>query len=139
MTKQFKEDQIKQKLTPQQYEIMIEKGTEMPFTGQYLKHNKKGMYTCALCGAELFSSDTKFDSGSGWPSFYNVVNNKAVKLTEDRSQGLRRVEISCASCGSHLGHVFNDAPDQPTGMRFCINSACLDFEQKAADNEGSKT
>ena len=124
------EEDLRKKLSPEQYRILRGKGTEAPFTGKYLKHDKKGMYTCAVCGADLFSSETKFDSGSGWPSFNNVASNKAVKLTEDRSHGMQRVEVSCANCGSHLGHVFRDAPDQPTGMRFCINSACLGFMPK---------
>ena len=88
------------------------------------------MYVCAACGAKLFTSDHKFDSKSGWPSFYNVFSSNAVKLTEDNSHGMRRVEASCANCGGHLGHVFNDAPDQPTGIRFCINSCALNFTPK---------
>ncbi|MBI2009349.1 peptide-methionine (R)-S-oxide reductase MsrB [Candidatus Saccharibacteria bacterium] len=132
MPKQFIEDEIKKKLTPEQYHVLREKGTEAPFTGKYLNHGENGMYTCAVCGAEIFSSDTKFNSGTGWPSFNNPANTKAIKLTEDRSQSMRRVEVSCANCGSHLGHVFNDAPNQPTGMRFCINSACLGFKPKGA-------
>lgn len=131
MAKQFTDEELKKKLTPEQYRILREKGTELPFSGKYLDHHENGMYACAVCGGQLFSSDTKFDSGSGWPSFYDVAKNDAVKLSEDRSQGLRRVEVSCANCGSHLGHVFNDAPGQPTGMRFCINSAALDFASKA--------
>ena len=122
------DEELRKKLTPEQYHILREKGTEAPFTGKYLNHKENGMYTCAVCGAEIFGSDTKFNSGSGWPSFNNPANTKAVKLTEDRSDGMRRVEVTCANCSSHLGHVFNDAPDQPTGMRFCINSACLGFE-----------
>lgn len=117
-------------LSDEQKEILFNKGTEMPFSGKYLKHKEKGMYTCANCGVQIFSSDTKFDSSSGWPSFNNPANTKAVKLIEDRDHGMRRVEVACANCGAHLGHVFNDAPDQPTGMRFCINSACLGFEPK---------
>ncbi len=130
MVIKFTDEQLRQRFTPEQYHILREKGTEAPFTGKYLNHKQSGMYTCANCGAEIFSSDTKFNSGSGWPSFNNPANTKAVKLAEDRSDGMRRIEVSCANCGSHLGHVFNDAPDQPTGMRFCINSACLDFEPK---------
>lgn len=124
------EEELKKKLTPEQYRILRQKGTEAPFTGKYLNHKDNGMYTCAVCGAGIFSSDTKFDSGTGWPSFNNPANTKAVKLIEDSSHGMKRVEVQCANCGSHLGHVFNDAPDQPTGMRFCINSACLAFEPK---------
>lgn len=130
MAKQYTEEELKKKLTPEQYRILREKGTELPFTGKYLDHHENGMYTCAVCGQALFSSETKFESGSGWPSFYDVGKSDAVKLTEDRAHGMHRIEVSCANCGSHLGHVFNDAPDRPTGMRFCINSACLMFEPK---------
>lgn len=138
--KKFTEQELREKLSPEQYRILREKGTEAPFSGKYLSHKEKGMYTCAACGAQLFSSGTKFDSGTGWPSFYDVAKSDAVKLNEDNSHGMQRVEVSCASCGSHLGHVFNDAPDQPTGTRFCVNSACLGFtpagkeeNQKARD------
>lgn len=120
----------KQKLKPEQYRVLRQKGTEAPFSGKLLHNDKTGDYTCAACGQVVFKSDTKFDSGSGWPSFYDVANTKAVKLSEDTSGGLHRVEVMCAKCGSHLGHVFNDAPEQPTGMRFCINSAALDFKEK---------
>lgn len=130
MARQYTEEELKKKLTPKQYRILREKGTEAPFTGKYLNHKESGMYTCAVCGAEIFSSDTKFNSGTGWPSFSNPANTKAVKLIQDNSHGMQRVEVTCANCGSHLGHVFNDAPDQPTGMRFCINSACLGFMPK---------
>lgn len=124
------EDKWKSKLTPEQYRILREKGTEAPFSGKLLHNDKTGDYTCAACGQVIFNSDTKFDDGSGWPSFYDVAHTKAVKLAEDTSHGMRRVEVMCANCGSHLGHVFNDAPDQPTGMRFCINSTALDFKEK---------
>jgi len=130
MTKQFTEEELKKRLTPEQYHILREKGTEAPFTGKYLDHHENGMYTCAVCGAQLFSSDTKFESGSGWPSFYDVAKSDAIKLIDDSSHGMHRVEVECANCGSHLGHLFNDAYDQPTGQRFCINSACLMFEPK---------
>jgi peptide-methionine (R)-S-oxide reductase len=131
MPKQFTEEELKKKLTPEQYHILREKGTELPFTGKFLDHKENGMYTCAVCGAQIFSSDTKFESGSGWPSFNNPADSKAVNLIQDNSHGMRRVEVQCANCGSHLGHVFNDAPDQPTGMRFCINSAALGFDPKS--------
>jgi len=137
---QVNEEELRKKLTPEEYKILREKGTEAPFTGEFLHTKKTGMYTCKVCGANLFSSDTKFDSGSGWPSFYDVFSSDAVKLTEDTSHGMHRVEASCANCGSHLGHVFNDAPQQPTGMRFCINSASLKFlsKDKAATQDGKK-
>lgn len=127
MAKQLSEDEIKKKLTPEQYHTLRERGTELPFTGELLNNKASGMYVCPVCGSELFSSDTKFDSGSGWPSFYNVASTDAVKLVEDNSGGMRRIEVNCATCGSHLGHVFNDAPQTPTGMRFCINSTSLKF------------
>ena len=129
--------QMNQHLTDEQKEILFGKGTEMPFTGKYLKHEESGMYTCANCGAELFNSETKFESTTpglaGWPGFSNVANNNAVKLTEDRSYGMRRVEVSCANCGAHLGHVFNNTDDSPkSSVHFCINSSCLCFEPKGA-------
>lgn len=119
-----------QKLTPQQYAVMREGETEAPFSGALLHNDKTGDYACAGCGTILFDSNTKFDSGSGWPSFYDVKDASTVRLLEDRSQGLQRIEIRCKSCDSHLGHVFHDAPDQPTGLRFCINSCALDFREK---------
>jgi peptide-methionine (R)-S-oxide reductase len=124
------EDEWKKKLTPEQYHILREKGTEAPFTGKLLHNDATGDYTCAACGAVLFNSETKFDSGSGWPSFYDPANTKAVKLIEDSSLGMKRIEVTCSNCGGHLGHVFDDAYDQPTGMRFCINSASLGFKEK---------
>ena len=130
MTKRLSDEELKKKLTPEQYYILRQKGTEAPFTGKYLDNKDKGMYKCAACGAELFSSDTKFDSGSGWPSFYDVAHSSAVKLSDDSSHGMHRVEVTCANCGSHLGHLFDDAVGHPTGQRYCINSACLDFEAK---------
>ena len=130
MTKQLSDDDWKAKLTPEQYRVLREKGTEAPFTGKLLHEKGSGDFVCAACGSVVFKSDTKFDSGSGWPSFYDPVNTEAVKLVEDTSHGMHRVEVTCAECGGHLGHVFNDAPDQPTGMRFCINSAALNFKAK---------
>ncbi len=122
-------DKWKDKLTPQQYAVLREKGTEAPFTGKLLNNKQQGAYTCAACGVELFGSETKFESGSGWPSFYDVRNNKNVKLIDDNSVGMHRVEVQCGNCGSHLGHVFPDGP-QPTGQRYCINSVALDFKKK---------
>ena len=124
------EDDFKKKLTPEQYHILREKGTEAPFSGKLLNEKGTGNFVCMACGAVVFKSDTKFDSGSGWPSFYDAANTKAVILQKDDSHGMTRTEVICANCGSHLGHMFEDAPDQPTGQRFCINSAALDFEAK---------
>lgn len=125
---QLSDEAWQQRLTPQQYAILRAKGTEAPFTGALLDNHAAGMYVCAACGAELFKSDTKFESGSGWPSFYDVARNGAVKLVDDNDHGMYRVEVQCANCGSHLGHLFDDAHDQPTGQRYCINSVCLDFK-----------
>jgi peptide-methionine (R)-S-oxide reductase len=130
MNSAYKDDDLKKKLTKQQYDILVNKGTEAPFTGALLENKQKGDYVCPICGTVLFSSDTKFDSGSGWPSFYDVADNKNIKLVEDNSLGMRRTEVECAVCGGHLGHLFHDAPDQPTGERFCINSASLEFKPK---------
>ncbi|MDB5161125.1 MAG: msrb3 [Candidatus Saccharibacteria bacterium] len=127
MTMQLTDEELRKKLTPEEYHILREKGTEAPYTGKLLDNKEKGSYVCPVCGAELFKSDHKFDSGSGWPSFYDVASTGAVKLSEDNSLGMRRIEVTCANCGSHLGHLFNDAPGQPTGQRFCINSASLKF------------
>jgi peptide-methionine (R)-S-oxide reductase len=121
------EDEWRQELTPEQYEVLRRKGTERAFTGEYWNTKDDGTYVCAACGAELFSSDTKFDSGTGWPSFTDPMNTEHVELHEDRSHGMVRTEVTCKRCGGHLGHVFPDGPG-PGGQRYCINSCSLDFK-----------
>jgi peptide-methionine (R)-S-oxide reductase len=118
------EENWKRELSPEQYKIMREKGTEAPFTGKYVDTEDKGMYACAACGNKLFSSDTKFHSGSGWPSFDQAIPG-SVEMKSDDEHGMHRTEVVCAKCGAHLGHLFDDGPAQTTGKRFCINSACL--------------
>jgi peptide-methionine (R)-S-oxide reductase len=137
MAKQYSDEELRKRLTPEQYHILREQGTETPFTGEYLNNKENGMYACAVCGNEIFDSNTKFDSGTGWPSFYDAARSGAVKLSDDNSGGMHRVEVTCAVCGSHLGHVFDDAPDQPTGQRFCINSAALEFLGKNGKSKKS--
>jgi peptide-methionine (R)-S-oxide reductase len=124
------DQQWREELTPEQYEVLRQKGTERPFTGRYVDTKEDGTYRCAGCGAELFSSDTKFESGSGWPSFYEPTSEDNVELIEDRSHGMARTEVVCASCGGHLGHVFPDGP-KPTGLRYCMNSCSLDLDASA--------
>ena len=124
------EEEWKKKLTAEQYQILREKGTEAPFSGKYHDTHEKGMFVCAACGNQLFSSDTKFDSGTGWPSFTDPVNLQNVELHNDDSHGMHRTEVTCKRCGSHLGHVFDDGPADKGGKRYCINSACLLLEKK---------
>ncbi len=124
-------------LTPDQYAVLRKGETEAPFSGKFLKTDKAGNYNCAACGAKLFSSEHKFDSGSGWPSFYEVKVKGNIRPVQDNSQNMQRVEIRCKRCDSHLGHVFNDAPQTPTGMRFCVNSLALELDTIDQNSPGS--
>ena len=124
------EQQWREKLSPEQFEICRKKGTEHPFTGKYESCKKDGVYHCVCCGNTLFDSEAKYDSGSGWPSFWEVSNADSISQTVDETHGMRRVEVTCQSCGAHLGHVFEDGP-QPTGLRYCINSVSLDLKEKS--------
>ncbi|MDX1616856.1 MAG: peptide-methionine (R)-S-oxide reductase MsrB [Candidatus Promineifilaceae bacterium] len=126
------EDEWREILSPKQYQILRQAGTERPFTGEYVNTEEDGTYVCAACGNPLFTSETKFHSGSGWPSFYDVIREGNVELRQDTSHGMIRTEVVCARCGGHLGHLFEDGPRDKTGLRYCINSAALDF--KAEDD-----
>jgi peptide-methionine (R)-S-oxide reductase len=122
------EAEWKKQLTPAEYYVLRRKGTERAFSGKYNNHKEKGVYTCAACDNEVFTSDTKFDSGTGWPSFYKPISNKNVREVTDRSMGMVRTEVVCGRCGGHLGHVFDDGP-KPTGLRYCLNSVALSFKK----------
>lgn len=121
------DEEWREELSEEQYYVLRQKGTERPFTGKYYKNNDNGMYVCAGCGAELFSSTEKYNSGCGWPSFWGPANNKNIDMKMDHSHGMTRIEVLCANCGGHLGHVFDDGP-APTGQRFCINSVSIDLK-----------
>lgn len=130
--KTFTDEELRQRLTPAQYEVTQNAGTEPPFSGLYNNAKEKGIYRCVVCGEPLFESTTKFDSGSGWPSFYQPIDESKVELHEDRAYGMVRTEVNCATCGAHLGHVFPDGPN-PTGDRYCMNSLSLNLEPMPTD------
>ena len=123
------DEEWKEILTPEEFKILRKKGTEPPFTGKLLHNRKKGVYSCTGCGNELFKSSSKFDSGTGWPSFFEPISEDSIEVKIDSSHGMKRTEILCRTCGGHLGHVFGDGPE-PTGLRYCMNSAALHFKEK---------
>jgi len=129
MNEQDKQQQWREKLTPEQFEVCRNKGTERPFTGKYTDCKQEGIYHCACCGSLLFDSEVKYDSGSGWPSFWDVLDQGKINLIADQGMGMTRVEVTCKACDAHLGHVFEDGP-QPTGLRYCINSVSLELKHK---------
>ena len=139
MTKKVEKSEAewRKELSPAEYRIIREKGTEPPFTGEYVNSKEKGLYRCRACGTPLFSSNTKYDSGSGWPSFYQALDAANVAESVDATHGMRRTEILCAACDAHLGHVFPDGPN-PTGLRYCVNSASLDLDKDVDPEGGSK-
>jgi peptide-methionine (R)-S-oxide reductase len=132
------EEEWKKQLSPQQYAVLREKGTERPFTGKFEDHYEPGTYTCAACGNELFQSTTKFDAGCGWPSFYEALDKTKILEKSDFTHGMSRIEIMCARCGGHLGHVFDDGPKDKTGLRYCVNSLSLDFKKTSTDSASQK-
>ena len=124
------DEELKDKIGDESYRVTQKGATEMPFSGKYLEEKRKGMYKCIVCGTDLFSADTKFNSGTGWPSFYDVANSKNVITKSDTSLGMKRIEVNCKKCDAHLGHLFEEGNDTPTGNRYCINSCSLDFNEE---------